>query len=153
MVFGYYIPADGRSSIEWSMNSYGSSGVGKGLDKIDKSGKNAGFSFASKGSSTFDLYVFQDCNPKNSYCTVKKYAYGPNSYVSIPFPTTSSTYYVMVYARSGSGTFNLQANSYKCSGNTPIIAASAQTVRYSSVVEDSGPGSEVTAPTAEFVSN
>ncbi|PKL59639.1 MAG: peptidase S8/S53 subtilisin kexin sedolisin, partial [Methanomicrobiales archaeon HGW-Methanomicrobiales-4] len=151
-VFGYYIPADGRSRIEWTMNSFGSSGIGKGLEKNDKSDKKSEYRYVSKGSATFDLYVFKDCNPKYSYCYGEKYSYGPNSYVSITNPIAGSTYYVMVYARNGSGTYNLQANSYKCSGNTPIIAASAPSVRYSSVAEDSGTGPAVPAPTAEFVS-
>jgi thermitase len=152
-VYGYYIPPDGRSSIEWLIKSYGSSGVGNGLNKMDKPDKKTGYSYVSKGFSTFDIYIFKDCNPKYSYCNVKKYLYGPDSYVSIAPPTAGSTYYAMVYARSGSGTYNLEANSYKCSGNTPIIAASAQSVRYSSVAEDSGSGPEVPVPAAEYVSN
>ncbi|MFH0966093.1 MAG: S8 family peptidase [Methanobacteriota archaeon] len=150
-VFGYYIPADGRSKIEWTMNSFGSSGIGKGLDKNDKFDKKSEYRYISKGSSSFDLYLFKDCNPKYSYCYGEKYSYGPNSYVSITNPIAGSTYYAMVYARSGSGTYNLQANSYICSGNTPIIAASAQSVRYSSGADNSGTGPAVSAPTAEFV--
>ena len=119
MVYGYYIPVDGRSKIEWTMNS-GSSG--------------------KSGVTAFDLYIFKDCNPKNSYCYTRYYSSGPNSYVSIPSPTAGSTYFVMIYARSGSGTYNMKMNSYKCS-NTPVIVASAQ----------SGVGHEVPAPSAEFV--
>lgn len=52
----------------------------------------------------------------------------------------------MVYARSGSGTYHLKMNSYKCSGgNTPIIVASADADKLET-------SSEITAPTAEFVS-
>ena len=151
-VYGYYIPDDGRSSIEWSMNSYGSSGVGKGLDKNDNSDKKAGYSFVSKGSSTFDLYIFKECNPVYRYCTVKKYSYGPGSYVSIANPTAGSTYYAMVYARNGSGTFNLQANSYKCS-NTPMMGVSVQSVQDFPGSEDTGAGLDIPVPVAEFASN
>ncbi|HWQ67672.1 MAG TPA: S8 family peptidase, partial [Methanospirillum sp.] len=151
-VFGYYIPADGRSRIEWSMNSYGSSGIAKGLNKNDKPNKKTEYSYVSKGFSTFDLYVFKDCNPKNQYCTSNYYAYGPNSYVSITPPRSGSTYYVMIYARSGSGTYTMQTNSYKCSGNTPITATSAQSVMYTSGAEGAGAGPTISVPTAQFVS-
>ncbi len=151
MVFGYYIPADGRSSIEWIMSSFGSSSSGNGPNKNDKYDKKTGYSFAGKDSALFDLYISKDCNPKNSYCTVKKYASGPNSYVSIAPPASGSTYYVMVYARSGSGNFNLQANSYKCSGNTPGMTASVQSASNSGS-GDLGSGPEIPVPRAEFVS-
>jgi hypothetical protein len=157
-VYGYYIPTDGRSKIDWSMTSSGSCG-GDGSPIIAASvGSPSTQSSACSGSSTFDLYVFKDCNPKNSYCSTRYYSYGPNSYVSIASPSSGSTYYVMVFARSGSGTYNLKMNSYKCtsSGGTPIIASSKSDVNTqasgaSAGADDTGSGSEVSAPSAEFV--
>jgi len=153
-VYGYYIPTDGRSKIEWSMSSTGSCGGNTPIIAASANDVSVDSSSCS-GSSTFDLYVFKDCNPKNSYCNTRYYSYGPNSYVSITPPASGSTYYVMVYARSGSGNYNLKMNSYKCS-NTPIIVASTAdagtTLNAASAgTEDTGSGSEVSAPTADFV--
>ena len=112
---------------------------------------------SSSYGNTFDLYVFKDCNPKNSYCNTRYYSYGPNAYVSVAPPSSGSTYYVMVYARSGSGNYNLKMNSYKCGGTTPIIVASAGMEAASSMSaasaasDDTGSGSEVSAPAADFV--
>jgi len=152
MVLGYYIPAEGRSSIEWKMSSFGSTNAGKGFNKNDKYDKKTGYWYAGKDSTVFDLYICKDCNPKYSYCMANRYAYGPNSYVSITPPASGSTYYALVYARSGSGTFNLQANSYRCPGNSAGITASMQSVPDSQGAGDSGTGTNVPIPQAEFVS-
>jgi|GEM_PF-632038 len=154
-VYGYYIPTDGRSKIEWSMSSTGSCGGNTPIIAASINGASVDSSSCS-GSSTFDLYVFKNCNPKNSYCNTRYYSYGPNSYVSITPPASGATYYVMVYARSGNGNYNLKMNSYKCSGNTPIIVASSADAgtpfsTASVETEDTGSGSEVSAPTADFV--
>jgi hypothetical protein len=156
VVYGYYIPTDGRSRIDWSMTSSGSCGGGTPI--IAASAGNPSVESSScSGSSSFDLYVFKDCNPKNSYCSTRYYSHGPNSYVSVVSPSSGSTYYVMVFARSGSGNFNLKMNSYKCTpgGDTPIIAAVSdannQVSGASAGAEDTGSGSEVTAPSAEFI--
>ncbi|WP_319579421.1 S8 family peptidase [uncultured Methanospirillum sp.] len=151
MVLGYYIPAEGRSRIEWKMSSFGSPNTGKGPNKNDKYDKKSGYSFVSKDSTVFDLYICKDCNPKYSYCMANKYAYGPNSYVSITPPASGSTYYALVYARSGSGTFNMQANSYRCPGNSPGIIASMQSFPDSNRAGDSGTGTDVPIPKAEIV--
>lgn len=158
-VVGYYIPTDGRSKIEWSMSSSSSGGS---TPIIVASAGGSSVESSSYGSSTFDLYVFKNCNPRNSHCNTNYYSYGPNSYVSIANPTPGATYYVMAYARSGSGTFNLKMNSYKCTGgNTPIIVASAPDVLASvdTGYESAGTGTgadttlstSVTAPTALYV--
>jgi len=155
-VYGYYIPTDGRSQIEWTLT-----GSGSGPTPIIVSSM-AGQVFSGSGySPNFDIYVFKDCNPQYSYCNTNYYANGPNAYVSISNPQPGSTYYVMVYARSGSGTYNLRMNSYKCFGTTPIIVASApvyaSAATTSTVSAGSGSGldtavsSSVAAPTAEFV--
>jgi len=155
-VVGYYIPTDGRSQIEWTLT-----GSGSGPTPIIVSSM-AGQVFSGSGyNPNFDIYVFKDCNPQYSYCNTNYYANGPNAYVSISNPQRGSTYYVMVYARSGSGTYNLRMNSYKCFGDTPIIVASApvvatsSTVAYSSAGTGSGADTSVTssvqAPSAEFV--
>lgn len=150
-VYGYYIPTDGRSKIEWYMSSSGSCGGGDTPIVAASVDGNSISSSSCSGSSTFDLYVFKDCNPKYSSCNTRYYSYGPNSYVSITPPAAGSTYYVMVYARSGSGNYNLKMNSYKCS-NTPIIVAAAAPGSLSSAAaEDTGSGSEVSAPTADIV--
>ena len=151
-VFGYYIPIDGRSKIEWSITSSVPCGVGKGLNKNIKSVGNSGNSNVCQGISSFDLYVCKDCNPKYSRCYAKYYSYGPNSYVSITPPKAGSTYYVMVYARSRSETYTLKTNSYRCSGKASNTAASAGSVMYYSAAEGSGAGSEIPVPTAKFVS-
>ncbi len=155
-VYGYFIPTDGRSQIEWTLT-----GSGGNTPIIGSSMGSQVFS-GSWFSPNFDLYVFKDCNPQYSYCNTNYYANGPNAYVSISNPQRGSTYYVMVYARSGSGTYNLRMNSYKCYGDTPIIVASAPvyastaSVDYSSAGSGSGAdtavSSSIAAPTAEFVS-
>lgn len=143
-VYGYFIPSDGRSKIEWSMSSSGSGGSTPVIVASD------GMSVESSSyGNAFDLYVFKDCNPKNSYCNTRHYSKGPNAYVSVAPPSSGSTYYAMVYARSGSGNYNLKMNSYKCGGSTPIIVASAGMDVTAS--DDTGSGAEVSAPSADFV--
>lgn len=149
-VYGYYIPTDGRSKIEWSLSS-SSSGGGSPIIVASDGGPSIE-SFG--GSSAFDLYIFKDCNPRFSYCNTRHYAYGPNAYVSVAPPSSGSTYYAMIFARSGSGNFNLKMNSYKCGtggGDTPIVAASAGMESQMTGAEDTGSGSQVSAPSAEFV--
>lgn len=160
-VIGYYIPTDGRSKIEWYMTTSGSCG-GDTPIIVASEGNPSVDSSSCSGYSIFDLFVFKDCNPKNSKCNTNYYSYGPNSYVSIANPTPGSTYYVMANARRGSGTYSLKMNSYKCtSGDTPIIVAAAPDVLASveTGYESAGTGTgadtasstSVTAPTAEFV--
>lgn len=155
-VYGYYIPTDGRSQIEWTLTGSG------GSTPIIVSSMSGGVYSSSSGYGPgFDIYVFKDCNPQYSYCYTNYYANGPNAYVSISNPQPGSTYYVMVYARSGSGTYNLRMNSYKCYGEPPIIVASSPvyastaTVSYESAGTGSGVDTAVTssvaAPSAEFV--
>ncbi len=143
-VYGYSIPSDGRSKIEWTMTSTGSQSGGNTPIIAASVGDKASVSSTSSSTSLFDLYISKDCNPKTSGCTTRYYSRGPNSYVSVASPSTGSIYYVMVYARSGSGTFDLKMNSFKCTGSSPIIASASS-------VQDMGSGSEVTPPTAEFV--
>jgi hypothetical protein len=152
-VYGYSIPSDTRSKIEWSMTSSGSCGGGNTPVIVASVGNPSIESTDCQGSSTFDLYVFKDCNPKNSRCTTRYYSNGPNSHVSVTSPSTGSTYYVMVYARSGSGTFDIKMNSYKCtSGNEPIImAVSGVNTQVSAASQDNGSESEVSPPTADFI--
>ncbi|PKL59709.1 MAG: hypothetical protein CVV33_06445 [Methanomicrobiales archaeon HGW-Methanomicrobiales-4] len=152
-VYGYSIPNDGRSKIEWSMTSSGSCGGDTPIIIASVDGNTLTGSSSNSGSSVFDLYIFKDCNPKNSQCYSNYHSYGPNSYVSIANPSRGSIYYAMVYARTGCGTFNLKMNSYKCTGwDTPIIMSSADVpVQASAGAEDSGSGQEVTAPPAEYV--
>ena len=154
-VYGYYIPPEGRSQIEWYL-----SGSGSGSTPIIVSSM-AGQVFSGSFNPNFDIYVFKDCNPQYSYCNTNYYANGPNAYVSVSNPQRGSTYYVMVYARSGSGSYNLRMNSYKCLGDTPIIVASAPATVVSSSVAFSSAGagsgldtsvtSTVAAPSAEFI--
>lgn len=156
-VYGYYIPTDGRSQIEWTLT-----GSGGNTPIIVSSMGGQVFSGSSSFSPNFDVYVFKDCNPQYSYCNTNYYAQGPNAYVSVSNPGRGSTYYVMIYARSGSGTYNLRMNSYKCFGDTPIIVASAPIYASTAAAgyESAGTGagvdtavsSSVAAPTAEFVS-
>jgi len=152
-VYGYSIPSDTRSKIEWSMTSSGSCGGDNTPVIVASAGNPSIESTDCQGSSTFDLYVFKDCNPKNSRCTTRYYSNGPNSYVSVASPSTGSTYYVMVYARSGSGTFALKMNSYKCqSGDGPIpMAVSGVNTQASAVTQNNGPESEVSPPAADFI--
>lgn len=142
-VYGYYIPTDGRSKIEWTLKTYGSPGVGKGLETAPGRADSQWTSSPNTRSLPFDIYVFKDCNPKHSYCYTGYYSRGPDPYVSINNPASGSTYYVMVYAKSERGNYSLTMNSYKCTGDTPIIAAS--------VDNTAGAQSQVSAPAAEFV--
>ncbi|NLV28057.1 MAG: hypothetical protein GXY48_12985 [Methanomicrobiales archaeon] len=154
-VYGYIIPNDGRSQIEWTVT-----GSGSGSTPIIVSSMGSQV-FSSHYGPNFDVYVFKDCNPQYYYCNTNYYANGPNPYVSIANPQRGSIYYVMVYARSGSGTYNLRMNSYKCFGDTPIIVASAPVYASTSYsgFESAGSGtgydtavsSSVAAPTADFV--
>lgn len=156
-VYGYYIPTDGRSQIEWTMTT---SGGGNTPIIVSSMGSQV-FSGSSWYGPNFDLYVFKDCNPQYYYCNTNYYANGPNAYVSISNPQRGSTYYVMVYARSGSGTYNLRMNSYKCYGETPIIVAAAPVYASSGSYDytsagtgtgtDTAVSSSVSAPEAEFV--
>jgi hypothetical protein len=152
-VYGYSIPSDSRSKIVWSMTSSSSQSGGDTPIIIASVGDASTDTSASKGTSVFDLYVFKDCNPKNSQCSTRYFSRGPNSYISVANPSTGSIYYVMAYARSGSGTFTITMNSYKCTGDdTPIIAASADSVSLvSSEGKEIEPVNEVSAPDAEFV--
>ena len=92
ILYGYFIPSDGRTNIEWILQTSGNQPI-------------------------FDLYAFKDCNPKDESCNTEFFAYGPDSFISIDSPTTKSTYYLMIYARLGSGTYHLKMNSYQCLGN------------------------------------
>ncbi|PKL59539.1 MAG: hypothetical protein CVV33_07310 [Methanomicrobiales archaeon HGW-Methanomicrobiales-4] len=126
-VYGYYIPADGRSQIEWMVTGTGYCGD---TPIIMSSVSDQMFSTSSPftGSNCgkfFDMYVFKDCNPQYSYCSTNYYVNGPSSYASVANPPSGSTYYVMVYARTDGGTYNLRMNSYTCVQDTPIIIAAA----------------------------
>jgi len=160
VVYAYSIPSDGRSKIDWTMSSTGSCPGETTPVIIASAGESIDSAASCTGSSTFDLYVFKDCNPNNSRCNTQYHSYGPNSYVSVANPSSGSTYYVMINARSGSGTYNLKMNSYKCSGgggNTPIIAASMDEGFLTGVgqtgIEDTASGTEVSSPDAQFISS
>lgn len=161
-VYGYYIPDNGRSQIKWALSGSESCGdtpiiMATSQDQvISQSSQYTG----SYCGNNFDIYVFKNCNPRDSYCSTNYYANGPNAYVSISNPSSGSTYYVMVYARGDSGTYNLQMNSYLCSDDTPIILASAPIViasetgyTWASIMTstDTPASTSIPAPLAEFV--
>ncbi|HOJ97203.1 MAG TPA: S8 family serine peptidase [Methanospirillum sp.] len=150
-VYGYYIPVDGRSKIEWSLTVRGTCGAGQGIATAAKAGGLKDNNNACAGSSVFDLYVCRDCNPQNSRCYANYYAYGPNAYTSITKPASGSTYFVMIYATSGNGMYDLQMNSYKCAGNTPIIVASTEQGMQMAGTESGAYPSSIPVPSAEFV--
>ena len=150
-VYGYYIPVDGRSKIEWSLTVRGTCGAGQGIATAAKTGGLKDNNNACAGSSVFDLYVCRDCNPQNSRCYANYYAYGPNAYTSITKPASGSTYFVMIFARSGNGMYDLQMNSYKCTGNTPIIVASAEQGMQMAGTDSGVSPASIPVPTAEFV--
>jgi len=161
-VYGYYIPTDGRSKIDWTVTGTGSCGntpiITASIDGRTISPSSS--VYGSYCSNIMDVYVFKDCNPRNSYCYTNYYAYGPNAHVSIANPTSGSTYYVMIYARSGGGTYNIRMNSYKCT-DTPIIVASAPIIAASfetgstsgdiTTAVDTALSQSVAAPSATFV--
>jgi hypothetical protein len=142
-VYGYFIPSDGRSKIEWSEQTFGTCGSGKGLNNQGMEGIRENNN-ACADTSVFDIYVCKDCNPKNSYCYAQYYATGQNPYISITPPNSGSTYFVMIYARTGNGYYTLKMNSYKCPGNTPIIVASKDSGIFPS-------GKEIPVPSAEYI--
>ncbi|QXO95517.1 S8 family serine peptidase [Methanospirillum purgamenti] len=142
-VYGYFIPSDGRSKIEWSEQTFGTCGSGKGLNNQGM-GSIRENNNACADTSVFDIYVCKDCNPKNSYCYAQYYATGQNPYISITPPNSGSTYFVMIYARTGNGYYTLKMNSYKCPGNTPIIVASKDSGIFPS-------GKEIPVPSAEYI--
>jgi len=153
VVYGYSIPSDSRSKIDWTMTSSGSPQGGDTPVIIASAGNPTVDRSSSSGGSTFDLYVFKDCNPKKLRCSTRYYSYGPNSHITIPSPSTGSIYYVMIYARTGSGNFHLKMNSYKCtSGDDPIIMASAGGATMASASADSTVlESDVSSPIADFI--
>lgn len=152
-VYAYAIPSDSRSKIEWSLTSSSSSSGGDTPVIIASADNPEVKSSSSSGSSSFDLYVLKDCNPRTSTCSTRYFSRGPNSYVSINAPTTGSIYYVMIYASSGSATYHLKMNSYKCtSGSNPIAMSSPETsTMEANGGQDTGSGSDISPPTADFV--
>jgi hypothetical protein len=99
-VYAYSIPSDRRSKIEWTMSS---SDLSRGdlTPIIVASTDNPTIdSSSSSESSKFDLYVFKDCNPRNSHCSTRYYSFGPNSRVSIQGPSTGSVYFGSRYRQS-----------------------------------------------------
>jgi len=162
-VYGYYIPAEGRSQIEWTVSGSGYCGdTPIIMSSVSDQMVSGSSSFTgSNCGNIFDMYVFKDCNPQYSYCSTNYYANGPNAYASVANPSRGSTYYVMVYARSDSGTYNLRMNSYTCAQDTPIIIASVPLITISgetgyswggaAIRTDTAGSRSVSAPTAEFV--
>ena len=149
-VYGYYIPGDGRSKIEWSVSSQGSCLSGQESATLAKQEKSRENNNSCTSAPVIDMYVCKDCNPKNSRCYTNYYVYSPDTYSSITQPSAGSTYFVMIYARSGSGIYNLQMNSYKCERNTPVIVASAK--HGTNIIPDNERhDSSVPVPAAEFI--
>lgn len=70
----------------------------------------------SNCGSDFSLYIYKDCDPRSETCRATKAdtSSGSNKYVGITYPTTGSSYYALVYAKSGSGAFTLTTRSYNC---------------------------------------
>ncbi len=148
-VYGYYIPGDGRSKIEWSVFSRGTCVAGEeSITHANKGVIKENNNYCTS-QPIIDIYVCKNCNPKNSRCYASYYARGPDAYTAITKPTPGSTYYVMLYARSGSGIYNLQMNSYKCGGDTPIIIASADHGISTDGTDENIPS--ISVPSAEFV--
>jgi hypothetical protein len=137
--------------IEWSLSSPQSSGIAKGVKKNTKNDKIQWDGKTEKGI-TFDLYIVKDCNPKNSRCFTQYYASGQSPYISIPSPISGSVYYVMVYAKNGSGSFNLKANSYKCVSDSQKNQINTESVRYARLPENLKGAMEVPFPIAGFTS-
>ena len=148
-VYGYYIPGDGRSKIEWSVFSRGTCVAGEeSITHANKGVIKENNNYCTS-QPIIDIYVCKNCNPKNSRCYASYYARGPDAYTAITKPAPGSTYYVMLYARSGSGIYNLQMNSYKCGGDTPTIIASADRGISTGGTDENIP--PIPVPSAEFV--
>ena len=148
-VYGYYIPGDGRSKIEWSVFSRGTCVAGEeSITHANKGVIKENNNYCTS-PPIIDIYVCKNCNPKNSRCYASYYARGPDAYTAITKPAPGSTYYVMLYARSGSGIYNLQMNSYKCGGDTPTIIASADRGISTGGTDENIP--PIPVPSAEFV--
>lgn len=148
-VYGYYIPGDGRSKIEWSVSSRGTCVAGQeSITHANKGVVKENNNYCTS-PPIIDIYVCKNCNPKNSRCYASYYARGPDAYTAITKPAPGSTYYVMLYARSGSGIYNLQMNSYKCGGDTPTIIASADRGISTGGTDENIP--PIPVPSAEFV--
>lgn len=137
VVYGYSIPKDGRSKIEWVIDSYSSNNI------IGNNKKST--------TPAFDLYVCENCNPKYSLCYAKYSSQYPNNYVSITPPKAGSSYYLMIYARKGSGSFTLKANSYQCSGVASMQSVSQGQNTYSVFGKDTSLNPGVQVPWAQFV--
>lgn len=100
--------------------------------------------------SDFTLYIYKDCDPRYYYCKATKadISTGANKYVGIPYPTTGSRYYAQVYAKSGSGTYSLNARSYNC--HDDIIVMMSQQPEMVSMMSTA---SDISAPASIFAKN
>jgi len=119
--YSYQISAD-RNYIEWILTGP------CGTDVIPMSLMSADAVSTMRSNSCgsdFSLYIYKDCDPRSQNCKAIKAdtSSGSNKYVGITSPVTGSKYYALVYAKSGSGAFTLNARSYKCQNDVIMMMA------------------------------
>jgi len=86
----------------------------------------------------FSLYVYKDCDPRYYNCVATRAdtSSGSYKYVGITYPTTGSRYYALVYAKGGSGSYTLQARSYKCQDDVIVMMSQPDMVSMMSTATD-----------------
>jgi|GEM_PF-1200991 len=70
---------------------------------------------SSTADADYNLYIALNRYPTQTNYDWADTSFGPDGYIELPTPSTG-TYYVMVYAKSGYGTYTLDQKSYNCGG-------------------------------------
>jgi len=63
----------------------------------------------------FNIYIALNRYPTQYDYDWAETTFGPDGYIELPYPSMG-TYYVMVYAKTGSGSYTLEQKSYNCGG-------------------------------------
>jgi hypothetical protein len=133
-VYTYQISGD-RNYIEWILtSSCGDYVIPMAMMTADQvSGLRSQYC-----GPDFSLYVYKDCDPRYYNCVATRAdtSSGSYKYVGITYPTTGSRYYALVYAKGGSGSYTLQARSYKCQDDVIVMMSQPDMVSMMSTASD-----------------
>lgn len=106
--FAYHL-AGNRSYVEWVLSGSCDDGAPLMQSKADVD------LFTTKSCGPdLDMYVYMACNPKYSPCVASaaNTGLGTNAYIGLSHPDEKILYYVKVYGKRGSGSYQLTARSY-----------------------------------------
>jgi len=70
---------------------------------------------SSTADADYNIYIALNRYPTQTSYDWADTSYGPDGNIELPSPSTG-TYYVMIYAKSGSGYYTLDQKSYNCGG-------------------------------------